>query len=59
MVDGVFPGKESCVVVALAIDIDGNKHLLDFEEGSSMMSFQKKDQKMLGQAFRVSVISPP
>jgi len=35
MVDGVFPGKESCVVVALAIDIDGNKHLLDFEEGSS------------------------
>ena len=35
MVDGVFPGKESCVVVALAIDIEGNKHLLDFEEGSS------------------------
>lgn len=35
MVDGVFPAKESCVVVALAIDIDGNKHLLDFEEGSS------------------------
>lgn len=35
MVDGVFPGKESCVVVALAIDMEGNKHLLDFEEGSS------------------------
>lgn len=35
MVDGVFPGKERCVVVALAIDADGNKHLLDFEEGSS------------------------
>lgn len=35
MVDGVFPGKESCVVVALAIDIEGRKHLLDFEEGSS------------------------
>jgi len=35
MVDGVFPGKESCVVVALAIDIEGHKHLLDFEEGSS------------------------
>jgi ribosomal protein L34 len=35
MVDGVFPGKESCVAVALAIDIKGNKHLLDFEEGSS------------------------
>jgi hypothetical protein len=35
MVDGGFPGKESCVVVALAIDIHGHKHLLDFEEGSS------------------------
>jgi putative transposase len=35
MVDGVFPGKDSCVVVALAIDIYGHKHLLDFEEGSS------------------------
>ena len=35
MVDGVFHGKESCVVVALAIDTDGNKHLLDYEEGSS------------------------
>lgn len=35
MVDGIFPSKESCVVVALAIDIEGNKHLLDFEEGSS------------------------
>ncbi len=35
MVDGIFPGKESCVVVALTIDIHGHKHLLDFEEGSS------------------------
>ncbi len=35
MVDGVFPGKERCVVVALAIDTEGHKHLLDFEEGSS------------------------
>jgi len=35
MVDGIFPGKENCVVVALAIDIHGHKHLLDFEEGSS------------------------
>jgi putative transposase len=34
-VDGVFLGKERCVVVALAIDVDGFKHLLDFEEGSS------------------------
>jgi transposase-like protein len=35
MVDGIFPGKNSCVVVALAIDVEGHKHLLDFEEGSS------------------------
>lgn len=35
MVDGVFPTKERCVVVALAIDAEGHKHLLDFEEGSS------------------------
>ncbi len=33
--DGVFIGKERCVVVAMAIDTDGYKHLLDFEEGSS------------------------
>ena len=35
MVDGIFPGKESCVEVALAIDSEGHKHLLDIEEGSS------------------------
>jgi len=35
MVDGVFLGKERCVVVALAIDTHGYKHVLDFEEGSS------------------------
>jgi hypothetical protein len=35
MVDGVFLGKERCVVVALVIDAEGHKHLLDFEEGSS------------------------
>ena len=34
-VDGFFPGKDSCMVVALAIDIDGDKQVLDFEEGSS------------------------
>ena len=33
--DGVFLGKERCVVVAMAIDVKGFKHLLDFEEGSS------------------------
>lgn len=33
--DGVFLGNERCVVVALAIDVGGFKHLLDFEEGSS------------------------
>ncbi|MEY4245803.1 MAG: hypothetical protein RLZZ245_3388, partial [Verrucomicrobiota bacterium] len=55
MVDGVFPGKESCVVVALAIDIEGNKHLLDFEEGSSesaevVKGFRRvREHKELGQ----------
>jgi len=34
-VDGIFLGKERCVVVAMAIDTEGYKHLLDFEEGSS------------------------
>jgi transposase-like protein len=34
-VDGIFLGKERCVVVAMAIDTQGYKHLLDFEEGSS------------------------
>jgi transposase-like protein len=33
--DGVFLGNERCVVVAMAIDVKGFKHLLDFEEGSS------------------------
>ena len=37
-VDGVFLGKERCVVVAMAIDVNGFKHLLDFEEGSSESS---------------------
>ena len=35
IVDGVFLGKERCVVVALAIDAEGHKPLLDFEGGSS------------------------
>jgi transposase-like protein len=34
-VDGIFLGNERCVVVAMAIDVKGYKHLLDFEEGSS------------------------
>jgi hypothetical protein len=34
-VDGIFLGPERCVVVAMAIDTKGFKHLLDFEEGSS------------------------
>ena len=34
-IDGIFLGKERCVVVAMAIDTEGYKHLLDFEEGSS------------------------
>ncbi len=43
MVDGIFPGKENCVVVALAIDIHGDKYLLDFEEGSSESAEVVKD----------------
>jgi hypothetical protein len=35
MMDGVFLGPERCVLVALAIDTEGYKHMLDFEEGSS------------------------
>ncbi|MCX6872702.1 MAG: transposase [Verrucomicrobia bacterium] len=34
-VDGIFLGQERCVVVAMASDTKGSKHLLDFEEGSS------------------------
>ena len=34
-VDGIFLGGERCVVVAMVIDTQGYKHLLDFEEGSS------------------------
>jgi transposase-like protein len=34
-IDGIFLGNERCVVVAMAIDAKGFKHLLDFEEGSS------------------------
>jgi transposase-like protein len=34
-IDGIFLGDERCVVVAMAIDVNGYKHLLDFEEGSS------------------------
>ena len=34
-IDGIFFGNERCVVVAMVIDVEGYKHLLDFEEGSS------------------------
>ncbi len=34
-IDGIFLGKKRCVVVAMAIDTKGHKHLLDFEKGSS------------------------
>lgn len=34
-IDGIFLGNERCVVVAMVIDTQGFKHLLDFEEGSS------------------------
>lgn len=35
MIDGVFVGGKSCVVVALGIDGEGRKQVLDFETGSS------------------------
>lgn len=34
-VDGIFLGGDRCVVVAMVIDTQGYKHVLDFEEGSS------------------------
>lgn len=34
-IDGVFVGKEICVVIALGIDLEGNKHMLDFEQGTA------------------------
>ena len=35
MLDGVFIGKETCVVTGLGIDAQGRKQVLDFEAGSS------------------------
>lgn len=35
MIDGVFVGGESCVVIALGIDQSGRKQVLDFEAGNS------------------------
>lgn len=34
-VDGIVLGKEIMLVIALGIDREGNKHALDFEQGSS------------------------
>ena len=34
-VDGLFLGKDIMLVVALGIDREGNKHALDFEQGTS------------------------
>ena len=35
MIDGVHLGGEICVVVAVGIDVEGNKRVLDFEPGPS------------------------
>lgn len=35
LIDGVWLAKEICVVVAVGIDTEGNKRVLDFEEGVS------------------------
>jgi len=38
MIDGVFPANETCVVIGIGIDSEGNKHVLDFERGTSESS---------------------
>ena len=35
MIDGVFVGGENCLVIALGIDSEGRKQVLDFEAGTS------------------------
>ena len=35
MIDGVWPNRETCVVVAIGVSFDGVKQVLDFEQGSS------------------------
>lgn len=35
MVDGVFLNSELCVIVALGVDWEGRKHVLDFEVGAT------------------------
>ena len=35
MIDGVFIGNEQCIVIAIGIQADGSKQVLDFEPGSS------------------------
>lgn len=35
MIDGVYVGKENCVVIALGINVHGEKKVLDFESGST------------------------
>jgi len=35
VVDGVWLNRELCVVVAIGIESDGSKWVLDFEEGPS------------------------
>lgn len=33
VIDGLWLNKELCVVVALGIDSEGKKHVLNFEQG--------------------------
>jgi hypothetical protein len=35
MIDGVFAGGENGIVIALGIDANGRKQVLDFEAGTS------------------------
>lgn len=35
LIDGVWPAKDICVLVAVGIDTEGNKRVLDFAQGVS------------------------
>jgi transposase-like protein len=42
MVDGVFLSNELCVIVAIGVDRDGRKHVLDFEVGATESALNAK-----------------
>ncbi|MEM7603557.1 MAG: IS256 family transposase [Verrucomicrobiota bacterium] len=50
MIDGVFLGGETCLVLSLGIDAQGRKHMLDFEPGTS--ESQETVSRLLGRLQR-------